>query len=81
MERTADIALKSFFYIMSVLNHAEVPYEVIDYAEAITDKQTLLGPLESLLRGLATPKTIATAIEKPLIHAQHHGDATPGGKW
>ena len=34
-----------------------------------------------LLRGLATPKAIATAIEKTLIHAQHHGDATTGGKW
>ena len=58
------MALESFLYIDSVLSYAAAPYEVIDFAEVIKDKATLQGPLESLLRGLATPEAIQTAIER-----------------
>jgi hypothetical protein len=78
VERTADIALEEFFYINRVLSHAEVAYEVIDFAEANTDKATMQGPLESFLRGLATPEAIKTAIEQTPVQIPRHGnDRTP----
>jgi len=80
VERTADIALESFFYILSVLNHAEVAYEVIDYAEVVADKNTLISPLVSLLRGVATTEAINTAVQQTPIYAKHQGDAATGGK-
>jgi len=69
IEKTAEMALESFLYIDSVLSYAAAPYEVIDFAEVIKDKATLQGPLESLLRGLATPEAIQTAIERTRVDA------------
>jgi hypothetical protein len=78
VEQTADIALESFFYILSVLNHAEVAYEVIDFAEVVADKNTLISPLVSLLRGVATAEAINTAVQQTPIPAKHNGDAATG---
>jgi hypothetical protein len=78
VQRTADIALESFSYILSVLNHAEAAYEVIDFAEVVADKNSLIAPLVSLLRGVATTEAINTTIQQTPIPAKHHGDAATG---
>jgi len=81
VEQTADIGVESFFYIMSILNHEGVSYDVIDFANAITDKATMQRQLESFLRGLATPKGIQTAIEKATVKEKLHlgGKVTASG--
>jgi hypothetical protein len=78
VERAAEIALESFVYIDSILNHAEVAYEVIDFAEAMGDMTTMQAPMEFLLRGLATPEAIAKAImSESATHHQRFNETGP----
>ena len=75
VERTAEIALEEFFYINQVLSRQEVAYEVIDFADATTDKASMQGPLESVLHGLASSEAIKTAIERASIQLSvRHGN-------